>query len=143
MGMDMASESYQALVDRLRVAELRPTRQRLALGFLLFSGEHRHVTAEMLHMETHDTGEHVSLATVYNTLHQFTEAGLLREIHVSGTKTYFDTNLSEHHHFYREDIDELVDIPDGQMRITGLPPVPEGMAIERVDVIVRLRKFDA
>lgn len=127
----------QALA-KLRAVSLRPTRQRLALGRLLFEGGERHVTAESVHAEALGAGIGVSLATVYNTLHQFTEAGLLRQVVVDGAKTYFDTNISVHHHFYLEDEGELVDIPGTGIDISGLPPAPEGMVTKRVDVIVRV-----
>lgn len=122
----------------LRDAGLRPTRQRVALASLLFDGEERHVTAEMLYEEVKDRKVPVSLATVYNTLHQFTQAGLLREVAVEGAKTYFDTNTSNHYHFLCEDSGELMDIEHGEIAIQGLPQIPEGMTISRVDVLVRL-----
>ena len=82
----------------------------------------------------------VALATVYNTLHQFTEAGLLREIAVDGSKTYFDTNVANHHHFLVEDTNQLVDIPGSHIAVGALPEAPEGMEVTRVDVIVRLAR---
>ena len=124
--------------DLLVGAGLRPTRQRLSLAELLFAKGDRHVSAELLHEEAERVHVSVSLATVYNTLHQFTQAGLLREVAVEGTKTYFDTNVSDHYHFYLEDEGKVVDIPGG-MRVSELPEVPEGMEITRVDVVVRLR----
>ena len=124
----------------LRDAGLRPTRQRVALGWLLFAKGDRHVSAEMLHEEAQKARVPVSLATVYNTLHQFTEAGLLREVAVDGSKTYFDTNLSDHHHFFLEGEERLVDIPGGRIAVSDLPAAPEGMEIARVEVIVRLRQ---
>jgi Fur family iron response transcriptional regulator len=126
-------------LERLRAHGLRPTRQRLALSGLLFAGPDRHVTAEMLHDEARGRGYDLSLATVYNTLHQFTEAGLLRQVVVDGDKTYFDTNVSEHHHFFHESDRRLVDIPVGAIRVEGLPDAPEGSSVARVDVIVRLK----
>jgi len=122
----------------LRGAGLRPTRQRVALASLLFSGCDRHVTAEALHEEAQLRKVPVSLATVYNTLHQFTEAGLLREVAVEGAKTYFDTNTSNHYHFFCEHSGRLMDIETGSIRIEGLPEAPDGMTISRVDVLVRL-----
>jgi Fur family iron response transcriptional regulator len=122
----------------LKRAGLRPTRQRIALGALLFGSGNRHVTAEMLHMEAIGNAIPVSLATVYNTLHQFTEAGLLREVAVEGSKTYFDTNTSDHHHFYFERDGALVDIEHGAMSVMALPEPPQGMEISRVDVLIRL-----
>lgn len=126
--------------ERLQNAGLRPTRQRLALGELLFGGCDRHVTAERLYEEALATELSVSLATVYNTLHQFTAAGLLREIAVDGARVYFDTNTSEHHHFLLEDDGELYDIPGPNVAVSNLPTPPEGLHIDRIDVVVRLRR---
>jgi Fur family iron response transcriptional regulator len=126
----------------LRQAGLRPTRQRIALGGLLFSGKDRHITAEALHAEAVAAGEQVSLATVYNTLHQFTAAGLLRELAVEGSKTYFDTNTSNHNHFFVESDGDVLDIPGDAIRVDGLPAPPPGMRISHVDVVVRLKKVD-
>jgi Fur family transcriptional regulator, iron response regulator len=125
--------------DRLRSAGLRPTRQRQALGELLFAGGDRHVSAEALHDEARQAGIAVSVATVYNTLHQFTAAGLLREVMVDGSRTHFDTNTSNHHHFLFED-GSLMDIPEGAVDVAGLPAAPEGMRVVRVDILVRLAK---
>ena len=123
----------------LRQVGLRPTRHRMALGWLLFAKGDRHLTAEMLYEEANRAKIAVSLATVYNTLHQFTDAGLLREVTVNGSKTYFDTNVTDHHHFFIENEHNLVDIPDANSIVGELPPVPEGYEISRVDVVVRLR----
>ena len=122
----------------LKRAGLRPTRQRIALGALLFGSGDRHLTAEMLHLEAITNAIPVSLATVYNTLHQFTEAGLLREVAVEGAKTYFDTNTSNHHHFYFERDGALMDVESSSMSVMSLPEPPEGMEISRVDVLIRL-----
>lgn len=124
----------------LRSADLRPTRQRVALGRLLFSGEDRHVTAEMLHEEVGGTGERISLATVYNTLHQFERAGLIRELAIDGAKTYFDTNTSNHNHFFIESDGEVIDIPSDDLSVLGVPQPPEGTRISHIDVVVRLVK---
>jgi Fur family iron response transcriptional regulator len=131
-------DRQQPLLDRLRDAGLRPTRQRQALAQLLFAAGDRHITAEMLHEEAMHAGVPVSLATVYNTLHQFTEAGLLREVVVEGAKTHFDTNTSQHHHFYNEANGSLSDVPEHGMRIAALPEPPEGMEITEVEVMVRI-----
>ena len=128
------------VAELLRGAGLRPTRQRVALARLLFAEGDRHVTAERLHEEALASRVPVSLATVYNTLHQFTEAGLLREVAVEGAKTYFDTNTSNHYHFFCERSGKLLDIATGAIRIDGLPEAPDGMAVSRVDVLVRLVK---
>jgi Fur family iron response transcriptional regulator len=124
----------------LRGAGLRPTRQRMALGKLLFASGDWHLTAEMLHEQAILNSVPVSLATVYNTLHQFTDAGLLNEVVVDGSKTYFDTNTSNHHHYYVEDDKVIMDIPGNGVTTEMLPEPPEGMEIARVDVVVRLRK---
>lgn len=129
---------YSHVIDQLRAAGLRPTRQRLALAKILFEGGDRHVTAEMLHAEVLNANVRVSLATVYNTLHQFTSCGLLREIVVDSSRSYFDTNTSEHHHFFMENTGELTDIPGDQIVLSKLPNVPEGQDIKRVEVIVRV-----
>lgn len=126
------------ITNKLRLAGLRPTRQRVTLGSILFGSGDRHVSAEMLHAEALSAGEHVSLATVYNTLHQFTEAGLLRELAIDGSKAFFDTNTSNHNHFFIEREGELLDIPNGAVRVEGLPQPPPGMKIRHIDVVVRL-----
>lgn len=138
----MSTQGHQQIpvTALLRQAGLRPTRQRLALGGLLFSGEDRHVTAEQLHAEVVALGEHVSLATVYNALHQFKRAGLVREIAVEGSKAYFDTNTSNHNHFLLEQDGVLMDIPGDSISVAGLPEPPEGMRITHIDVVVRLVK---
>jgi Fur family iron response transcriptional regulator len=128
----------QDIAERLRAAGLRPTRQRVSLARLLFEGGDRHVSAELLHEEALSQNVPVSLATVYNTLHQFTQVGLLREVAVEGAKAYFDTNTSNHYHFFCEDTGKLMDIETGGIRIEGIPKAPEGMAVSRVDVLVRL-----
>lgn len=127
------------LKDRLRRVGLRPTRQRISLGWLLFAKGDRHITAEMLFEEAMRAKVPVSLATVYNTLHQFTEAGLLRQLAVDGSKSFFDTNTTEHHHFFVEGEEELMDVPV-DIHVGEVPAPPAGMEIARVDVIVRLRR---
>ena len=128
------------LKDRLRRVGLRPTRQRISLGWLLFAKGDRHVSAELLYEEAMRAKVPVSLATIYNTLHQFTEVGLLRELAIDGSKTWFDTNVTEHHHFLFEDDNRLLDIPGAAVAVATMPDVPDGMEIARVDVVVRLRK---
>jgi Fur family transcriptional regulator, iron response regulator len=125
---------------RLREAGLRPTRQRVALARLLFDGESRHVTAEGLHAEVRARRTGVSLATVYNTLNQFRDAGLLREVVVAPGRSYFDTNTGHHHHFYVETDGELHDFPSDRVTVAGLPTPPKGTKVSRVDVIVRVRR---
>ena len=125
---------------RLRAAGLRPTRQRVALARLLFEGSHRHVTAEGLHAEVKAARNTVSLATVYNTLNQFRDAGLLREVVVAPGRSYFDTNTGDHHHFFVESDGELHDFPSDKVTVEGLPPPPRGTRLSRVDVIVRVKR---
>lgn len=127
-------------VPMLREAGLRPTRQRVALARLLYGNGPRHVSAERLHEEAVSERVPVSLATIYNTLHQFTEAGLLRELAVDGARTYFDTSTGDHHHYFVEGEDMVMDVPEETLTLTNLPEPPEGMEIVRVDVVVRVRR---
>ncbi|WP_246662989.1 Fur family transcriptional regulator Irr [Pseudolabrys sp. FHR47] len=129
--------------DLLRKVGLRPTRQRMVLARLLFSAGNRHVTAEMLFDEVVKAKIPLSLATVYNTLHQFTDAGLLRQIGVDGSKFFFDTNPNEHHHFFVQGEDILLDVPSAEELIDQLPQAPDGYEIARVDVVVRLHRKQA
>jgi Fur family transcriptional regulator, iron response regulator len=125
--------------QKLRSAGLRPTQQRVALATLLFGKGDRHICAEELHAEAEKARVPVSLATVYNTLNQFKSAGLLREIAIEGERSYFDTNTSNHFHFFDVEHGGLMDIEGDSVRVVGMPDVPEGKAIDRIDVIVRLR----
>lgn len=127
--------------QRVRAAGLRPTRQRVALAALLFGRGDRHLSAEQLHEEAQAAGVPVSLATIYNALHQFTDAGLLRSLAVEGSKTYFDTNTTDHHHFFIETENRLVDIDgaDGPLSVGNLPAPPEGFEIATIDIVIRLR----
>jgi Fur family iron response transcriptional regulator len=127
-------------VSRLRTAGLRPTRQRVELASVLFKGHDQHVTAESLHEEVVSLGLKVSLATVYNTLHQFTRAGLLRQVIVDAARGYFDTNTGDHQHFFLEDEGTLIDIPGEDIMVSGVPVPPSGMAVDRVDVVVRIKR---
>jgi Fur family iron response transcriptional regulator len=136
----MAFDATLDIGTRLRRFGLRPTRQRVALGDLLFAKGDRHLTVEELHDEAVNAGVPVSLATVYNTLHQFTEAGIIRVLAVEGARTYFDTNVSDHHHFFVEGENEVLDIPVNNLQIGNLPTPPEGMEIAHVDVVIRLRR---
>lgn len=136
----MKHESYTlTTIEQLRQAGLRPTRQRIALAELLFVQGHRHVTAESLHEEARAAGVAVSLATVYNTLHQFTDAGILRQVAVDSARCYFDTNVSDHSHFFFEESGELADIEGRHVEVEALPQAPSGHEISGVDVIFRLR----
>lgn len=133
---------YTNALDQLNRAGLRATRQRMALAKLLLDGPDRHVTAERLHEEALGVGIKVSLATVYNTLHQFTEAGLLREVVVETGRSYFDTNTTDHHHFYYESTGRLEDIESNRVVVAELPEAPDGHRVRRVDVIIRLDDRD-
>lgn len=126
--------------ERLRSVGLRPTRQRVALCNLMFGAGDRHLSAEELHEEAQSKGDTVSLATVYNTLHQFTDAGLVRPLSAEGQRTYFDTNTSDHHHFFVEDDHTMIDIPGDGLKLERMPQAPDGMEIVNVDVVVRLRR---
>ncbi|MCR5857868.1 iron response transcriptional regulator IrrA [Mesorhizobium sp. J428] len=138
--MDKATQTIGPDVEtRVREAGLRPTRQRVSLASLLFAKGDRHLTAEELHEEALGVGVAVSLATVYNTLHQFTEAGMLRILAVEGAKTYFDTNTSDHHHFYVEGENKVLDIEAGPVTVSNVPAPPPGMEIANIDIVIRLR----
>ena len=135
----MKDRPFTPMLERLRDAGLRPTRQRLALARLLFGGGNRHVTAEQLHAEARREEIPVSLATIYNTLNQFRKAGLLREVVVASGRSWFDTNLEDHHHFFHEATGALTDFEAEGLAVEGVPRAPDGTEIARVEVIVRLR----
>lgn len=139
MQQKKSSSPDTTVLEKLRASGLRPTRQRLALAKLLFGHGHCHVTAEGLFNEAKQARVDVSLATVYNALHDFTAKGLLREISIDSSSSYFDTNTGDHHHFYFEGTGALQDIPPDSVRIAQLPDAPGGAAITRVDVIIRVR----
>ncbi|MGN7713697.1 iron response transcriptional regulator IrrA [Agrobacterium radiobacter] len=134
----MTRTTPSVIEQKLRRCGLRPTRQRIALAKLLFSGDERHVTVEELYAEANEAGINLSLATVYNTLHQMTDAGLLRVLSARGTKTYFDTNTCDHHHFFYQEDGMVVDVPHNTIRISNLPHAPDGTQISHVDVIIHL-----
>lgn len=137
----MAPDAHQKAAEWLGEAGLRPTRQRLSLAALLVGdGEDRHVTAESLYAAAREAGEKVALATVYNTLRAFCDAGLMTEITVDASRSYFDTRTGDHPHFYWEDTAELTDAPCEGLEIARLPEVPEGAEVARVDVVIRLRR---
>lgn len=137
----MNSQSIARGKDWLAKSELRPTRQRVALASLLVGdGKNRHVTAEWLFDEAKSRGEAVSLATVYNTLKAFCSAGLMQEVTVDGSKSYFDTNTHDHPHFYWEDDGKLTDAPADQLVIASMPNTPDGAEIASIDVVIRLRR---
>ena len=136
--MSQRNQTRDQISERLRHVGLRPTRQRVSLAHLLFSRGDRHVTAEDLFTEAKGARVNVSLATVYNALHDFTAKGLLREIFLDTNRSYFDTNTGDHHHFYFERSGRLEDIPADAVRIADLPPAPHGAKVTRVDVIIRV-----
>ena len=137
----MTTGAQGVVTTWLARGNLRPTRQRLALATLLVGdGQNRHVTAESLYVLSAASGERVSLATVYNTLRAFVDAGLINEVVVDGARSYFDTRMDNHPHFYWEDSHALTDVPADQVQITGLPAAPDGMQVSRVDVVIRLRR---
>jgi len=133
---------YTKVLEQLKGVGLRPTRQRMALAKLLLDGGNRHVTAEQLHSEASKASVRVSLATVYNTLHQFVDAGLLREVMVEPGHSYFDTNTEDHHHFFDQSESRLIDIDDDAINLGSIPAPPEGTSVDRVDVIIRVNKVD-
>jgi Fur family iron response transcriptional regulator len=133
-----AERPFADALARLRSVGLRPTRQRLALARLLFEGGDRHVTAEHLHGEAVAAGIRLSLATVYNTLHHLTAAGLLNEVVIGAGRSYFDTNTSAHHHFYFADSGRLQDIPTEHLHLARVPAAPPGTKLRRIDVILVL-----
>ncbi|MEQ8284361.1 iron response transcriptional regulator IrrA [Thalassospira sp.] len=138
--MGYTSRPYTNVLNRLKEAGLRPTRQRLALARLLFEDGHRHITAEQLHSQAMTNNIKVSLATVYNTLHQFTDARLLNEIVIDSGRSYFDTNTVPHYHFYCEEDGMLSDIPAETVQIAGIPNIPTGTELASVDLVFRLRR---
>jgi Fur family iron response transcriptional regulator len=137
---DLTGCPWHDVKSMLRKVGLRPTRQRMALGWILFGKGDRHLTAEALYEEATRAKVPVSLATIYNTLHQFTEVGLLRQVGVDGSKAYFDTNASAHHHFFVEGDDVLLDIPGDAVLVGKTPVPPEGYEIAHIDVVIRLRR---
>jgi Fur family transcriptional regulator, iron response regulator len=138
----MINRPYALALRRLKSAGLRPTRQRLALAKLLLDTAPRHVTAEELFQEARAAGIPVSLATVYNTLHQFTAAGIMSEVVVGSGQSYFDTNPGSHYHYFDKTTGEIIDVPEDQVRFLRLPPAPPGKVIDRIDVVVRIRNAD-
>lgn len=130
--------SSARIIAALKAAKLRPTRQRVALGALLLNGGHRHVTADDLQRDAASANISLSLATVYNTLNQFAEAGLIRRVAVAGGRTHFDTDVGDHQHFYVEEEGKIIDVPPGSVRIGALPTPPDGYKISHVDIVIRL-----
>ena len=130
--------TYSKCLEKLNAAGLRPTKQRLGLARLLFERPHDHITAEQLHKDAHDARMKISLATVYNTLNQFSEVGLVREVVVESSHSYFCTNPAPHHHMYNEVTGEITDIPADQVQLTTLPDLPNGLKVDTIDVIIRV-----
>ena len=130
------------LTERLREAGLRPTRQRLAIAALLLDGRHRHVSADSLAREIRQTGAHMAGGTIYNTLNQFTDAGLLRRVTIHNEHSVFDTNTAHHHHFYDAAQDQLIDIPAEEVLLAALPGAPKGHDIKAVDVLIHISQRD-
>ncbi len=139
MGTDMTSCVQLNLENRLRLAGLRPTRQRVAIAKLLLDGRHRHISAESLSMEIRESGTQMADGTIYNTLNQFTDAGLLRRVTVHNEYSLFDTNVEHHHHFYDSDADCLIDIPADQVVLDVLPDAPDGYEYQSIDVTINIR----
>lgn len=137
----MSQSELVVLEKKLRDAQLRPTKQRVALARLLYSRGNRHITAERLHSEAMDAGVAISLATIYNNLHQFTASGLLREVVVDSSRSYFDTNITPHHHFFHEQSGTLEDIAKNDLKVDNIPTLPQGTEISSVDVIVRINSI--
>lgn len=125
---------------KLRAASLRPTRQRIAIAERLLDGRARHVSAEQLRDELVAYGQPMALATIYNCLHQFEEAGLLRPVHHAGDAVLYDTNLGDHHHFVDVETGELIDIEPGEILMPELPELPDGFEAESIELTVRLRR---
>ena len=142
IGNDSHAQGDTVLAQRLRDAGLRPTRQRLLIAELLLDGRHRHVSAESLSREIRDTGTHMAGGTIYNTLNQFTEAGLLRRVTIHNECSVFDTNTDHHHHFYDAERDQLIDIPADAVTLASLPGAPDGHAIRSVDVLIHISPRD-
>lgn len=128
-----------AVIRLLTHAGVKLTRQRIALGRLLFGPPSQHVTVETLHRNAAAAGTPLSLATIYTALNQFCEAGLLRRVRTNGERIHFDTNTADHHHFLVEAEGRLIDIPAGEVRFSKLPEPPSGHAVARIDVVIRLR----
>lgn len=139
-GTESEQSRRSCLTTLLRISGLRPTRQRIELADRLF-GRDRHLTAERLHTEVRESGQDMSLATVYNTLHQFQSGGLIRELSFKGPRAVFDTDTSGHHHFYMLDHDKIVDMEPGAVTVSEIKSIPEGYEVAKVEVVVSLRKL--
>jgi Fur family transcriptional regulator, iron response regulator len=137
--LDSRPDTLNQTKELLNRVALRATKPRLFLWNLLFKGAIRHVPAEMLFEEAKQAYYPISLATIYNTLREFTEIGLLRHLRVDGAKSYYDTDVSPHQHFYLEEECQLIDMPGG-IRVKKLPAPPAGYLIDRFDVVIRLRR---
>jgi Fur family iron response transcriptional regulator len=143
-GRETAEIARERIARWLTDAGFRPTRQRVALAELLIGdGRDRHVTAESLHEAALARGAQVSLATVYNTLKAFCDAGLLIEVTVDGTRSYFDTRTDDHPHYYWEEDGRLTDAPNDAVVLAAPPVAPDGARVTRLDVVIRLRRSGA
>jgi Fur family iron response transcriptional regulator len=131
---------FENIIEHIINAGIRPTRQRIALAKLLFRGDYRHVTADGLYKEALRENIRISIATIYNTLHQFTAANLLQKIVVDSDRTYFDTNVGHHHHFFYSDLGQLEDIQNGKIELLKLPELPHGTKVDSVDVLIKISK---
>ena len=127
-------------IEKLRSSGLRPTRQRIQISKVLFDRENTfHFTIQDLsQIIKNEFNEKISLATVYNTIHEFKKKGYLKEISLKGNKTFFDTNISNHHHFYDEDMSQLVDIEDKNISVNYLAKIPSGKKIKSIEVLVKI-----
>lgn len=130
------------LLAKLRQANLRPTRQRLALAQIILTGPKRHLDAHTALRDAHGLGLKLSLATVYNTLDAFCRVGLMRRIAIASRQAIYDRGMSDHHHFLVDDDGSIMDIPEGTLRLDTLPDPPAGYAVVGADIIVRLRRID-
>ena len=136
------SNNLKMYVQKLRSSNLRPTKQRLKIcQFLFDKKETFHFTVETLNKKINKNRDtKISLATIYNTVEAFTSAGYLKEILTSKNKSYYDTNITSHHHFYDEGSKELTDIHHSQIRLSKVPVPPKGKKIKNLEVVIRIQK---
>ena len=129
------------ILKKLRSSGLRPTKQRVEIAKFLFEREKTfHFTVESLNkLLTKKSNSKIALATIYNTVHAFKAAGHLSEVEVRGNKTYFDTNVSNHHHFYDSETSELIDIDANDVVIQKFPKAPNGKKIKNIEVFINLK----
>ena len=136
------NDNLNTFVKKLRSSKLRPTKQRLKICQFLFDRKKTfHFTVEILNKKINKSGtSKVSLATIYNTVEAFTSAGYLKEILTSKNKSYYDTNIKSHHHFYDEGSKELTDIHYSQIKLSKVPIPPKGKKIKNLEVVIRIQK---